>query len=189
MPGDYPPRDQDSARFRRPGESRFGQSQPPGPRPGASGAWGRPPAGNPGRSSGSNVYRPYSSGAHTAMPPGGPRVSGQWAAADRFGASAPGAGLTSAHMEAIHRKRLGFALFHDGNVGHLWRGEVMSLVGEGALSVGVIIWLVGLTGSPYVVLAALVALGFPLLLVAPFGATFENVAEPGRLLTWVGRVR
>lgn len=97
--------------------------------------------------------------------------------------------MTSAHIEAIHRKRNGFALFHDGNAGHLWRGEIMSMLGESALSVGVIIWLAYLTASPFVVLAAVLALGLPWLLIGPFGATFENVAEPGRLLTWVGRVR
>jgi hypothetical protein len=92
-------------------------------------------------------------------------------------------------MEAIHRKANGFAPFHDGNVGHLWRGEVMSLVGEGALSVGVIIWLAYLTASPWAVLAAVIAFGFPYVIAGPFAAAFENVREPSRMLAWLGRVR
>jgi hypothetical protein len=153
-------------------------------RPGASGARPRPPFA-PDRSS-ANIYRPYDSAAY----PDGQRLpdaSGRWNA-DPFGMSAPG-GLTSSRMEAIHRKANGFAPFHDGNVGHLWRGEVMSLVGEGALSVGVIIWLAYLTASPWAVLAAVIAFGFPYVIAGPFAAAFENVREPGRMLAWLGRVR
>jgi hypothetical protein len=153
-------------------------------RPGASGARPRPPFA-PDHSS-ANVYRPYDSAAY----PDGQRLpdaSGRWNA-DPFGMSAPG-GLTSSRMEAIHRKANGFAPFHDGNVGHLWRGEVMSLVGEGALSVGVIIWLAYLTASPWAVLAAVLAFGFPYVIAGPFAAAFENVREPARMLAWLGRVR
>ncbi|MGH2504088.1 MAG: hypothetical protein ACRDID_16390, partial [Ktedonobacterales bacterium] len=159
---------------------------PQGPtmRPGASGARPRPPFAPDHPSA--NVYRPYDSAAY----PDGQRLpdaSGRWNA-DPFGMSAPG-GLTSSRMEAIHRKANGFAPFHDGNVGHLWRGEVMSLVGEGALSVGVIIWLAYLTASPWAVLAAVLAFGFPYVIAGPFAAAFENVREPGRMLAWLGRVR
>ena len=162
-------------------------------RPGASGARPRPPFA-PDRSGG-DVYRPYDASAY----PDGrrlPDASARWAASqpnplDPFGASAPGApgAMTSAHMEALHRKRNGFALFHDGNVGHLWRGEVASVVGEGALSVGVIMWLAYLTASPWAVLAAIIAFGFPYVLAGPFAAAFENVREPGKMLAWLGRVR
>src|SRR6185437_9012860 len=140
MPGDYPPREPGGSRWRGPAPrgDRPGASgsrsypsgapyrQPPqGPsmRPGASGARPRPPFG-PERSS-ANVYRPYDSAAY----PDGKRLpdaSARWSA-DPFATSAPD-GLTSSRMEAIHRKANGFAPFHDGNVGHLWRGEVMSLV-------------------------------------------------------------
>ncbi|HZC07395.1 MAG TPA: hypothetical protein VE338_17305 [Ktedonobacterales bacterium] len=166
-------------------------------RPGASGARPRPPAQpdrfQSDRSSANNVYRPYNSAARSAGPRRLPDASARWDA-DPFGVSGvSGVGeagpLTSAHMEAIHRKHRGFALFHDGNAGHLWRGEVASLVGEGALAVGIIIWLVYLTASPYAVLAAVVALGLPWLLVGPLSASFENAREPGRLLSWIGRVR
>ncbi|HEY7851173.1 MAG TPA: hypothetical protein VIC27_13975, partial [Ktedonobacterales bacterium] len=204
MPGDYPPREPGGPRWRgaaggrsnpgNPGGNPSGaprwQAPPPPPmRPGASGARPRPPY-DPDRSSAANapsVYRPYNSAAYPASPRGLPDASARWNA-DPFAASVAGS-LTSTHMEAIHRKRNGFALFHDGNVGHLWRGEVASLLGEGALSVGVIIWLAYLTASPFAVLAAVVALGLPWLLAGPLGATFENVREPRRLLSWIGRLR
>ncbi len=200
MPGEYPPREPGGSRLRRTaarddrmGQSRSGASrwqapQPPGApaRPGASGAHRRPPF-PPDRSTTSDVYRPYNPAARAAGPRGLPDASARWSA-DPFGVSAPGM-MTSAHIEAIHRKRNGFALFHDGNAGHLWRGEIMSMLGESALSVGVIIWLAYLTASPFAVLMAVLALGIPWLLVGPLGATFENVSEPGRLLTWIGRVR
>ncbi len=183
MPGDYPPRDSGGSWQRRAEGrgDRSGQS-----RPGASGAHPRPPY-DPDRSNTSNVYRPYNSAARPVGPRGRPDASGRWNA-DPFANSGAGT-LTSTHMEAIHRKRLGFALFHDGNAGHLWRGEITSMLGESALSVGVIIWLTYLTASPFAVLAAVVALGLPWLLAGPLGAAFENVREPGRMLAWIGRVR
>ncbi|HET9111257.1 MAG TPA: hypothetical protein VFN78_10570, partial [Ktedonobacterales bacterium] len=133
MPGEYPPREPGGSRLRRPAarDDRFGQS-----RPGAS-RWQAPQP--PDRSTSSDVYRPYNSAARPAGPRDLPDASARWNA-DPFGVSAPGV-MTSAHMEAIHRKHNGFALFHDGNAGHLWRGEIMSMLGESALSVGVIIWL------------------------------------------------
>lgn len=201
MPADYPPRGAGGSGQRRPvGRDNLGGRDgrssgpswqtPPGPtgRPGASGGFG--PQGRapyePGSSS-SNVFRPYDANAASTagprrLPPAAQRNL------DPFGASGASM-LTSSHMEAIHRKREGFSIFHDGNVGHLWRGEFTSALGEGVLNVGIIIWLVGLTGSPVVVLSALLALGVPWLIVGPLGAIFENVREPARLLTWVGRLR
>lgn len=199
MPGEYPPREPGGSRWRGSDprnsarDDRFGQSRPGAGRGAPPDAMrsGIQPTMRPGASSPNNVYRPYNPNAR----PVGPRrlppdASARWDA-DPFGASVPGGAgtLTSAHMEAIHRKRNGFALFHDGNAGHLWRGEVASLLGEGTLSVGVIIWLVYLTASPYAVLTAIVALGLPWLLVSPLSAAFENMREPGRLLAWIGRVR
>ncbi len=205
MPGEYPPREPGGSRWRGSDprnsarDDRFGQSRP--------GAGGRSNPANamrpdlqrpmrpmrPGASGANNVYRPYDPNARPVGPRGIPDASARWEA-DPFGASGisgpGGAGtLTSTHMEAIHRKRNGFALFHDGNAGHLWRGEVASLLGEGTLSVGVIIWLVYLTASPYAVLTAVMALGLPWLLMSPLSASFENMREPGRLLAWLGRAR
>jgi hypothetical protein len=108
---------------------------------------------------------------------------------DPFAASAPGIGQTAAHLETIQRKRHGFALFHDGNAGHLWRGEVASLLGESILSVGVIIWLAYLTGSPLQVTIGLLALGLPWLAFLPFAPGFENSRDPGKPLAWAGRIR
>ena len=203
MPGEYPPREPGGSRWRGSDprgsarDDRVGQS-----RPGMGGRGNSQdgmrstlrPTLRPGASGANNVYRPYNPNARPAGPRGlPPDASARWDA-DPFGASGVGgpasAGtMTSTHMEAIHRKRHGFALFHDGNAGHLWRGEVASLLGEGILSVGVIIWLVYLTASPYAVLTAVFALGLPWLLVGPLGASFENIREPGRLLAWIGRVR
>lgn len=196
MPGEYPPRDRfgqsrpgaSGGRGGPAGASRWQAPSPQRPtlRPGASGAQRRAPL-PPDRANTSGVYRPYDPSARVAGPRGLPDASAQWNA-DPFGASGAGT-MTSTHMEAVRRKHLGFALFHDGNAGHLWRGEVASLLGEGILGVGVIIWLAYLTASPFAVLGAVLALGLPWLLVGPLGAMFENDPEPGRRLTWVGRIR
>lgn len=195
MPGEYPPRDADGSRLRRTETraDRSDQSRPGAPRwqaptarPGASGSQRRQSFA-PGRADSADVYRPYSSAGRSAGPRHMPGAATQ-GSADPFAASGAGM-MTSAHMEAVQRKHRGFALFHDGNAGHLWRGEIFSLLGEGALSIGVIIWIVTLTASPYAVLAAVVALGLPWLLIGPLGATLENAREPGRLLAWIGRVR
>jgi hypothetical protein len=91
-------------------------------------------------------------------------------------------------MAAVSRQHH-FSLFHDGNAGHLWRGEVASLLGEAIFSTGVLIWLVGLTGSPYAVALALMLLGVPWLLAGPLAAPLTRISEPGRGLAWVGRLR
>lgn len=87
------------------------------------------------------------------------------------------------------RKRIGFAIFHDGNPGHLWRGAVASSLGEAVLGAGVVMWLAALTLSPRDVALALVAMGVPFLLAGPIGARLENAPEPGRPLKWIGRLR
>lgn len=181
MPGDYPPRGSGGSWQRRP-DSRDNRSDARGAS--ASGArWQQqgPEAGAP------SVYRPYDPNAGGGIGPRRIPGAAPWNA-DPLAASGIGA-VSSTHIEAVRRRRDGFAIFHDGNAGHLWRGEFLSLLGESALSVGLIIWLAGLTRSPLVVLGALLALGIPWLLVGPLGAVFENVREPARLLTWLGRLR
>ncbi|HEX8982658.1 MAG TPA: hypothetical protein VF792_07810 [Ktedonobacterales bacterium] len=177
MPGDYPPRGSGGSWQSRP-DSRSGSR-------GASASGARwqqgPEAGAP------SVYRPYDPNAGGGRGPRRVPGAAPWNA-DPLAASGIGA-VSSVHVEAVRRRRDGFAIFHDGNAGHLWRGEFMSLLGESALSVGLIIWLAGLTRSPLVILGALLALGIPWLLVGPLGAVFENVKEPARLLTWLGRLR
>jgi hypothetical protein len=84
---------------------------------------------------------------------------------------------------------LRFTIFHDGNAGHLWRGELGSLLGEAVVSAGVIMWLGYLTYSPQIVALALVAMGLPALLAGPLGATLTRVEEPAGLFKLVGRMR
>ncbi|HEX9414743.1 MAG TPA: hypothetical protein VF916_14655, partial [Ktedonobacterales bacterium] len=104
----------------------------------------------------------------------------------------PGAGpWTTTHVPVPQdgQHRLHFAIFHDGNPGHLWRGELGSMLGDAVLSVGVIMWLVRLTYSPTDVALALVALGLPALLAGPLGATLTRVDEPARPFKLIGRLR
>jgi hypothetical protein len=142
------------------------------PRMGAPGASSRR---NPAPQSPFDPYQPYGS---TRVPT--PGASGRWAA-DQMG-------FTSAQMTAVSQHH-GFSLFHDGNAGHLWRGEVASLLGEAVLTTGLLMWLVTLTQSPYAVGLALVLLGVPWLLAGPLAAPLTRVAEPGRGLAWIGRLR
>jgi hypothetical protein len=142
------------------------------PRMGAPGASSRR---NPAPPGPFDPYQPYGS---TRMPiPGG---SGRWADDQ--------AGWTSTQMAVVSHQHH-FSLFHDGNAGHLWRGEVASLLGEAIFTTGIVIWLVGLTGSPYVVALALALLGVPWLLAGPLAAPLTRISEPGRGLAWIGRLR
>jgi hypothetical protein len=97
--------------------------------------------------------------------------------------------VTSARMQAVHQQHHRFAIFHDGNAGHLWRGEVASLVGEAILSAGVVMWLAYLTNSVFAVALGGAALGLPWLLAGPLGTKLRNVEEPGARLGWIGRLR
>lgn len=144
------------------------------PRMGAPGASSRR---NPAPPGPFDPYQPY--GSSTRMP--APGATGRWAAPDQTG-------YTSTQMAAVSQHHH-FSLFHDGNAGHLWRGEVASLLGEAVFSTGVIIWLAGLTQSPYGVALGLVLLGVPWLLAGPLAAPLTRVAEPGRGLAWIGRLR
>jgi hypothetical protein len=85
--------------------------------------------------------------------------------------------------------RLGISIFHDGNLGHLWRGEFFSRLGEAVLSVGVVMWLAGLYRSPLVIAAALLALGLPFILAGPLAAGLQNARRPDAVLKWLGRLR
>ncbi len=98
-------------------------------------------------------------------------------------------GWTEAELQAVHHHRLGIAIFHDGNPGHLWRGEVASRLGETVLAAGALMWLWDLIGTPFAVALALVALGLPFLLAPALVARFEQSPEPATPLKWIGRVR
>ncbi len=148
-------------------------------RPGASGPAFRAPVTDP-----DNPYRSYdpagsySRASYTRMATGR-AVAVDW----------DDTGLTSVRLETVQRKRHGFALFHDGNAGHLWRGEVASQFGDAILSVGVVMWVAYLTLSPWAVALAVVAMGLPWLLVGPLATPLQNLREPGAPLRWLGRLR
>lgn len=145
-----------------------------------------PRMGAPGGSSrrnpvppGANPFAPYQPQGSARMPI--PGASGRWAAPDQ-------AGWTSTQMAAVGQHHH-FSLFHDGNAGHLWRGEVASLLGDAVFTVGTLIWLVSLMNSPFAVALALALLGIPWLLAGPLAAPLTRVTEPGRGLAWIGRLR
>jgi hypothetical protein len=94
-------------------------------------------------------------------------------------------------MEAVqaHRHRIGIAVFHDGNPGHLWRGEVASRFGEVLISTGVVMWLATSLQSPAAVGLAVAALGLPFLLAGPLGVGLENAGRPGAPLKWLNFLR
>ena len=142
------------------------------PRMGAPGASSRR---NPMPPSAFDPYQPYGS---ARMPI--PDATGRWAADQ--------GGWTSTQMTAVGHHHH-FSLFHDGNAGHLWRGEVASMLGDAVFATGVLIWLVGLTDSPYMVALALALLGVAWVLAGPLAAPLTRVAEPGRGLAWLGRLR
>lgn len=96
---------------------------------------------------------------------------------------------TSTHVPALKHLRLGISIFHDGNPGHLWRGEFFSRLGESILSVGIVMWIAALTVSPLAVAVAVAALGVPHVLAGPLAARFENAGHPALLLKWIGRLR
>lgn len=143
------------------------------PRMGAPGASSRR---NPMPPSAFDPYQPYGS-ARVPVP----GATGRWATPDDES-------FTSTQMAAVQHHHP-FSLFHDGNAGHLWRGEVASLLGEAVFTTGTIIWLVGLTNSPFSLALALILLGVPWLLAGPLAAPLTRIAEPGRGLAWIGRLR
>ncbi len=125
-----------------------------------------------------------------AVPTGyGPAVGTGYGPAMGTGYGPTPGSFTAADLAAVRRHRIGIAIFHDGNPGHLWRGELASQLGEAVLSAGVVMWVVVLIGGPLAVAAAVLALALPAVLVRPFAARLENVQEPRVPLIWIGRLR
>nr|MBF6589404.1 hypothetical protein [Ktedonobacterales bacterium] len=130
-----------------------------------------------------NPYRAYQ--PHAGM------TSARFPAVGATGARMPGMpgadpGMSMWQAAPHHH---GLTLFHDGNAGHLWRGEVASLLGEAVLGVGILMWLAYLVGTVGAVALAVLALGLPWLLAGPLAIPPRNAAEPGRPLKWIGRLR
>ncbi len=87
------------------------------------------------------------------------------------------------------RHRLGISIFHDGNIGHLWRGEFFSRLAEAVISTGVVMWLAALYESPLVIAVAVFAMAFPFVVAGPFAARFQRAKRPDVALKWLGRAR
>jgi hypothetical protein len=115
-----------------------------------------------------NPYRPYV----PYGPEGGPNGS----APRGSGSSSPG-------------RRHGIAAFHDGNLGHYWRGEVFTLLGDAVLIVGLLLWIGSLTLSPQAVALVVALLALPWLLAGPLAAPLQHVSRPARWLRRVGQAR
>lgn len=146
---------------------------------GPSGAnWGAPPNGS---------FAPGGFGPRGQRPALGPGA-GQWTSARMAatGMRIPATGMSPAVSKHGH---LRFAILHDGNPGHIWRGEFGSMFGESIIATGLVMWLAYLTASPDVVAIALVALGLPFLVAGPLAAPFTRKEEPGGLLRLVGWLR
>ncbi|MFI5271584.1 MAG: hypothetical protein ACHQ4H_00955 [Ktedonobacterales bacterium] len=169
-----PPRGGRGGRGGNPGGSSFR-----GARPAA------PPRGLNDDSQHGNAFRPYgeSSGRMPAQ-----RAPGYGPTAGRLGAAGAGS-WTHAELTAVHRRHVGGAIFHDGNPGHLWRGEMASQLGESTLSAGVIMWVALLLRTPLAVAAAVLALALPAVLMPLFSARLENLRDPHGPLQWIGRLR
>ncbi|MGH2515955.1 MAG: hypothetical protein ACRDHP_09905, partial [Ktedonobacterales bacterium] len=134
-----------------------------------------------------NPYRPFGESASSRLPV--PYQRATLGTFNRLPASGQAYAADAAEDVEPHRRRLGFAIFHDGNPGHLWRGSVASTLGEGTLGVGVLIWLAALTVSPLDVALGVLALGLPFVLAGPLAARFESSPEPGVPLRWLNRLR
>lgn len=180
--------------------SRGARSQPPSAATSADRRRPLPPSGrgtvargdateNPYRS-----YQPYGSAgpaqsaprppSRRALPPA-PGDADEWdvAAAN---------GWTTGHAALGHSHR--FALFHDGNAGHIWRADVASTLGEAMLSAGALMWLAVLPAASasavvLTLLLGVLALALPWLVAAPLAVRLQNVAEPGRPLARLGQLR
>jgi hypothetical protein len=96
---------------------------------------------------------------------------------------------TTARRPAPRHHRTLPALFHDGNAGHFWRGEVAALLGEVVIYTGALIWLAYLGASPTQIGLALALIGIPYILFGPLAASLENVREPGPWLRRIGYLR
>ena len=69
-----------------------------------------------------------------------------------------------------------FALFHDGNAGHFWRGEVASSLGDVIIYTGALIWLAYLGASPTQIGLALALIGIPYIFFGPLATTARELA-------------
>lgn len=163
---DSPRRSMRNTRLGQPGASSRMRNVPPADR------------GPDGRAAG--LYGAYNPNGSTRMP----RPDASFHAADL----GPG-GWTAAELQAVGHKHHHFSLFHDGNAGHLWRGEVASLFGEAIFSTGIVVWLAYMTDSPLMVAVAVIAMVVPWLLAGPLAARLTRVQEPGAGLAWIGRLR
>lgn len=135
-------------------------------------------------------YRPYNPNASARMPTARGPYAGRGAPGRARIGEEDGVGdWTSAELRAVHKHRVGLAIFHDGNPGHLWRAEVASSLAEAALAVGVVMWIAYVTNSPISVALALTAMGLPFLLIRPLVVGLENSADPTRWMRWLGRLR
>ena len=140
-------------------------------------------------------YRPYNPNASVRMPaprggPGPGMPAGAGYPRGQMAGDVDGAGeWTSAELQAVHKHRVGLAIFHDGNPGHLWRAELASQMAEAALAAGVLMWLASVTNAPMSVALAVVAMGLPFLLIRPLAVGLENSADPTRWMRWLGRLR
>jgi hypothetical protein len=85
--------------------------------------------------------------------------------------------------------RTPFALFHDGNAGHFWRGEIASQLGDVIIYTGALIWLAYLGAAPTQIGLALALIGIPYIVFGPFAASLENSRDPGRWLRPIGYLR
>src|SRR5215469_3805086 len=123
-----------------PGRRNLHRGTPPPPPRGASGRMADPySSSRMPTPRGAGPYDPYNPNASSA------RMRTLQAAATMYGASLGGQEQvwTSARLQAAvaHRHRIGIAIFHDGNPGHLWRGEIASKFGEVLVAIGAVIWL------------------------------------------------
>jgi hypothetical protein len=156
-------------------------NEPP-PRSGRGVRGSNPNASTRGGQNPYSPYRPYGEQTGTRMPSTRGRMPGM---AHR----ANDGGWDEAEQQDTQHHRVGIAIFHDGNPGHLWRGQIASLLGEATLGAGVVMWLYNLIGTPISIALAVASLGLPFLLAGPLAARVENARDPGVALKWIGRLR
>lgn len=135
-----------------------------------------PPTSNPYR-----AYRPYDGGASRGYP--------QPQYGERLLAAPNGAPAFSSWNSPVHARQHGFSIFHDGNAGHIWRADVLSLLGESIFGIGMLMWLAWFSGTVMAVACGAVMLGLPRLLAGPLAAPLQHMQDPGRALKWIGRLR
>jgi hypothetical protein len=123
------------------------------------------------------------------MAPGGTMRTYRVPAAAYTAAPATSTARGTIPVPAPGKHQLRFAIFHGGNPGHLWRGELFSLLGDAVVAAGVVMWLALLSASPRDVAVALFALGLPALLAGPLATPFTRLQEPVRLFNLFGRLR